>query len=146
MLPLPARLRQARDLAQVAQLAQSDTAHLELAVVGARTAGHFAAVANAVLGRVARQFGQLQARLEALFQRQGLVVRDRLQGGALRGVLRDEGLDLLVAVYSGLFLAIVLFPSRSVLHERELELGEESACASSSVLAVVQTMMSMPHI
>src|SRR5690606_30361772 len=43
---LPARLNQARNLAHIAQLTQSDTAHLQLAVIATRTARNFAAVAH----------------------------------------------------------------------------------------------------
>src|SRR5918995_2784279 len=61
--PLPAGLHEARDQTLGAEFAQSDARHAELAVVSARTAGHFATVANAGRARVARQFSQLEARL-----------------------------------------------------------------------------------
>src|SRR6218665_2351518 len=76
---LPARLDHARDLPEIAQLAQGDTAHLELAVVGARTARHFATVTDAVRGGIARQFGQLDGRGEAVLKGNLLVHDDRLE-------------------------------------------------------------------
>src|SRR6202012_4654923 len=56
-LPLPARLDEAGDQAGGTQLAQGDPAHLQLAIVGPRTAGHIAAVANAHGSAVARHLG-----------------------------------------------------------------------------------------
>src|SRR5580658_3842799 len=74
--PLPARLHEARNQAFVAQLTQRNTAHLELAIVGARTARHLATIAHAIGGAVARQFGELQPRLEPLLHRIGFAVGD----------------------------------------------------------------------
>src|SRR5690606_2159894 len=50
---LPARLYQTRDETLIAKLTQGNTAHLELAVVSARTTRHFTTVTNADLSRVA---------------------------------------------------------------------------------------------
>src|SRR5579862_9592223 len=96
--PSPARLDHAGDLPGVRQLSERDAAHLELAVIGPRTPGEGAAVADAHLRGVARQFRQLQARGEALLQRQVLVVGDLLQRLALGRVLLDHALDHFVAV------------------------------------------------
>src|SRR5882724_6952073 len=87
MSSLPARLDQARDLAVVAEITKRDARYLELAIVGARTAGDFAAVADADLGRVARQRRKLQLGAEALFHRLGLVHDDGLERLALGTVL-----------------------------------------------------------
>src|SRR5688572_14162128 len=92
---LPARLHQARDLPEIAEFAQGDTAHLELAIVGARTARHFAAVADAVRSRITRQFGELEGRRKALLQRHLLVHDDGLERGALGAKLLGQ---LLAAV------------------------------------------------
>src|SRR3712207_8300018 len=61
--------------ALVAELAQRDTGHAELAVVSAGTARDLATIADAGRARVARQLGQLEARLEALLHGLRLVVR-----------------------------------------------------------------------
>src|ERR1700719_1567028 len=47
---LPARLHEAGNLARGAELAQRDTRELHFAVIAAPSAGHLAAVANALLG------------------------------------------------------------------------------------------------
>src|SRR5918997_5774590 len=73
----PARLDEARDQALGAELPERDPRHPELAVSGARTPRDLAPVPDAGAGAVARQFGELQARLEALLHRPQLVVRDR---------------------------------------------------------------------
>src|SRR6218665_2370816 len=87
VLSLPARLDQTRDLPEVAKLAQGDTAHLHLAIVGARTTGHFAAVAHAAGRRIARQGSELELGGETLFQRQLLLHGEGLELGALGTVL-----------------------------------------------------------
>src|SRR5690606_24982986 len=106
-LSLPARLDQTRDQAQVAQLTQGDTAHLELAIVTTRTTRHFATVANADLGGVARQFGQLEGRLEALLDRQVLILNGRLESSTLLSVLLRE-LRALIVLLDGTGLGHVL--------------------------------------
>src|SRR6185312_9868308 len=90
MASLPARLDQAWDLAVIAEITQRDTRYFKLAIIGARTAGHFAAVADAGLGRVARHRGKLQLSAKALFHRLGLIHDDRLEGRAPCGVLVHE--------------------------------------------------------
>src|SRR5688500_18730467 len=75
----PARLHQARDLALVAHLAQRNAAHLELAIIGARPAGHLAAIADTGRRRVARQLGELQPGGEAVLLAEALVHCRRLQ-------------------------------------------------------------------
>src|SRR5262245_9722054 len=77
--PLPARLHKAWDQALVAEFAQRDTRQLMLAVIGARTAGHLATIADARGRRIARQFGKLERGREALFHRLGLVHGDLFQ-------------------------------------------------------------------
>src|SRR5574339_1009760 len=59
---LPARLHKARNQALRSELAQRDTAQAVLAVIGARAATQLTAVADARLGRVARQLRQFQRR------------------------------------------------------------------------------------
>src|ERR1044072_7311595 len=83
----PARLHEAGDQALGAKLAHRNAAHLELAVIGARTAGDLAATAHADFCGVARQFRELQRRREALFHRHGLVHRNLLQPRAASGIL-----------------------------------------------------------
>src|ERR1700760_3535254 len=67
VLSLPARLDHAGHLPEIAELAQRDTAELQLAIVTARTAGQLAAVANAARRRIARQGRELQLGGEAVF-------------------------------------------------------------------------------
>src|SRR6266496_1939277 len=76
---LPARLHKARDQAFGTELAERDTAELVLAVERPRPAGHFAAIADAVDGRIARHLRKLQGRGKALLHRLGLVHDDRLE-------------------------------------------------------------------
>src|SRR6185312_5886118 len=85
--PLPARLHKARDQAFVAELAESDTAEFVLAVVGARTAGQLAAIADARARRVARQLGKLEGRGETILHRQILVLHDGLELAPAAGEL-----------------------------------------------------------
>src|SRR5262249_36550605 len=85
-LSSPARLHKTRNEALGAKLPQRDTAELVLAIDGARATGQLAAVAITVLGRVARQLGELQRRRKALFHRLGLVHGDRLQARPAAGV------------------------------------------------------------
>src|SRR5690606_14040624 len=88
--PLPARLHEARNQPLGAEFAQRDARHAELAVIGPRTARHLATVADAGGVRVARQFGQLEARLEALLHGLRLVVRNRQQALAAARVFLHE--------------------------------------------------------
>src|SRR3954462_4480771 len=87
MCSLPARLDQARDLAVVAEVPKRDARYFELAIIGTRAAGDFAAVADTDLGRVARHGGKLQLSAETLFHRLGLVHDDRLERVTLGTVL-----------------------------------------------------------
>src|SRR5947209_14900825 len=87
---LPARLHEAGDETLRPELTQRDARHLHLAIIGARAAGHVAAIADAHGGRVARQIGKPDARLEPLLHRQLLVVGDRLQLVATVGELLDQ--------------------------------------------------------
>src|SRR5882672_4960163 len=68
-LSLPARLDHAGDQALARQLAQHVAAHPQLAVVGARTAGDLAPVADPGGRRVTRQLRELQLRGKALLGR-----------------------------------------------------------------------------
>src|SRR5215813_5260644 len=76
---LPARFHKARNEALGAKLAQRNAAQPMLAVEGPRPAGKLATIADARARGIARQFGELERRRKALFHRQLLVVRDRLQ-------------------------------------------------------------------
>src|SRR5579859_698204 len=82
---LPARLHQARNEPLRAQFAQRNARQLLLAVKAARPARDLAAVADAGGRRVARQLGELQGRGKTLFDRLGLVARDRLEPRAAAG-------------------------------------------------------------
>src|SRR5215470_6921484 len=62
---LPARLQKARNHALRSELAQRDTAHLELAIIGLRAAGDDTAVVHPRRRRIARQLGELQRGREA---------------------------------------------------------------------------------
>src|SRR3982074_122965 len=79
-LPSPARFEHAGDLPGRGELANRDARQFELAVDAARPAGQRTAVAHPRLRAVARQFGELQLRLEALFRRRRAVAGDRLAG------------------------------------------------------------------
>src|SRR5512146_2668930 len=87
---LPACLGHARDLAEISEIAQRDTRHANLAVVALRAARDFAPVMDARLGRIARELGELELRLEALFRRHLHVLRLRLQLGAPDGILGHQ--------------------------------------------------------
>ena len=101
--------RPGRSIEVTSQIAQGDPDHTQLAVIGPRTPRDLAPVTDAGLGRVARQFGKLEASFEAFFEGQALIVRDRLQRLALAGELLHQLLDHLVAVY-GAFLSHGFFP------------------------------------
>src|SRR5215216_3141111 len=75
----PARLHEARDHALGAEVTKRDSAHLELAVVGARPTRHGAAVTHAGARGIARKLGELERRRESILHRQRLVARDRLE-------------------------------------------------------------------
>src|SRR6478735_9304908 len=83
--PLPARLHETWDQALRTQFAQSDAGHAELAVISPRTAGHFAAIADARRAGIARQLSQLEARVETLLHGLRLIVGDRQEALAAAG-------------------------------------------------------------
>src|SRR5579871_3905150 len=148
----PARLHEAGDHSLGTLLAQRDAAHLELAVEPARTAGHFAAVADARGRAVARQRGELEGGGETLLHRLRLVHRDRLEARALAGeLLRHLAPPIVLLDRTRLrhsaHLALSAFEAALTLpHCRNGKLNAvSSARASSSVRAVVQTVMSMPQ-
>src|SRR5271154_3465602 len=69
ILPLPARLDQARDLSGRGQFANRDPRQPELAVIAARPPGQLATVADARRRAVPRQARELQLRFKTLFGR-----------------------------------------------------------------------------
>ena len=146
---LPARLGEPRDHALRAKLAQRNAGHLELAVLGARTARDLAPVTDAGRARVARHFRKLEARRKALLHGLEFVVRDREKTRALAGDTASRAWRRRLFFSIELFFAIWFswFPRlRADSYCRNGKLNARSkARASSSVLAVVQTMMSMPH-
>src|SRR5579862_1675967 len=93
---LPARLHEAGNKPLGTELAQRDAGQAMLAVIGARPAGHLAAVAHAIDRRIARQFGQLESRGKTLFGRQFLVARDRLESRTPAGILLGQLLTSIV--------------------------------------------------
>src|SRR5271165_103263 len=107
LLLSPARLDQARDEALVAEFTQGDARHLHLAIVAARTAGHFAAVAHADDRAVARKRSEPEARLEALLHRTAVVVGDVEQPLPPAGELLGQAL-----------LAQVIFNRTLLCHQR----------------------------
>src|SRR4051794_13809436 len=88
--PLPARLDDARDQALVGQIPEHDPRQAELAVISPRPASQLATVANARRVPVARQFGHLQARDQALGLVTRLIVRDRFELRVFRRILLNE--------------------------------------------------------
>src|SRR5690606_23449159 len=96
LVSLPARLNEAGNLPGIAELAQRDTAHPDLAVIGARTAGDLAAVADTDRRRVARQLSQLQLSSETLLEAELAVAGNGLETGALRSHLLHHLLALVV--------------------------------------------------
>src|SRR4051794_30692496 len=105
MISLPARLDDARHLAEVTQLTKRNTRHPELAIESARTTGDFATVADTRLRSIARQRSELQSCLEPLIDGQFLVHDGRLQGSTLGGLVCD-----------GLAAALVLFNCAGFRH------------------------------
>src|SRR5689334_11123033 len=95
---LPTCLGHARDLAELRQIAQRNAGQFQFAVVALGAARHLAAIMDAHLRGVARQLGELEARLKTLLRRHLHVVGLRLERGTLRRVLRDHLFALLVAV------------------------------------------------
>src|SRR6185312_9733979 len=143
---LPARLDQARHEAGGAKIAHRDTRHAKFAVIGARTPRDLAAVADTRGRRVARHRRQLQLRLEALLDRQLLVHDDGLQLLALgRVTLHERAAVLVLFDCTGLCHVAFLFLACRYCRKGKLK-ALSSARASSSVLAVVQTITSIPQI
>src|SRR5690242_6962550 len=121
-----------------------------LTVVSARTAAELAAIANARLGRITRQFCQLERSCETLFHRQLLIVRDRLQLCTPAGELLRHPAPPIVLLDRTL-LSHTLAPCDSAYedspHCRNGKLNAvSSARASSSLRAVVQTVISSPQV
>src|SRR5438067_5896347 len=75
----PARFEHAGDLSRRGEFANRDARQFELAIHATRPTGQRAPVANPCLRAVARQLGELQLRLEALFRRRLAVAGDRLE-------------------------------------------------------------------
>src|ERR1700734_4131702 len=96
ILSSPARLHEAWNEALVAEIAQRDTAHPHLAIIAARATRHFATVANAHRGAIARQRGKPDARFETLFHRQLFIVGEVQQAFATGQELLDHPLLALV--------------------------------------------------
>src|SRR5262245_44454232 len=147
---LPARLHEARNQALRSEVAQCDTAQAMLAVVGTRAPAELAAVAYARLRRIARQLRQLQRRCKTLFHRQLLVVRDRFQLCAPVGILLRH-LASPVVLLDRTLLRHTFTPCGSAYegrpHCRNGKLNAvSSARASSSVRALVQTVISRPQV
>src|SRR5690242_13228122 len=147
---LPARLHKARNQALRPELAQCNTAQAMLAVVSARAAAQLATVADTRLGRVARQLRQFQRCGKTLFHRQLLVVRDRFQFRAPAGVLLRHPAPPVVLLDRTL-LRHTFAPCGSAYegrpHCRNGKLNAVSnARASSSVRALVQTVISRPQV
>src|ERR1700748_3835912 len=150
---LPARLHEPRDHALGPELAQRDTGQLVLAIDRARAAGHFAAVANPGSRRIARHLGELQRRGEALFHRLFFVGDDRLQPGTLGGSVLGHPhppvilLDRTLLCHAWLAPRFPRLRGWSASHCRNGKLkAVNRARASSSVRAVVHTVMSMPSV
>src|SRR5215467_2766091 len=146
----PARLHKARDEAFGAKLAQRDAAQAMLAVIRARTPAELAAVADARLRGIARYFGKLQGGSKTLFHRQLLVVRDRLELRAPIGKFLCH-LSPPVVLLDRTLLRHSFAPCGSAYeawpHCRNGKLNAvSSARASSSLRALVQTVMSRPQV
>src|SRR5689334_1692262 len=147
----PARLHKARNEAFGAKLAQCDTTQAMLAVISARTPAQFAAVANARFRGIARQFSQLQSSGETLLHRQLLVVCDRFElrapvGKFLRHlappvVLLDRTLlSHTFAPCGSAYKALLPYCRNGKLN------AVSNARASSSLRALVQTVISRPQV
>src|SRR6185437_11588622 len=86
-IPLPARLHKAGNQALGAEVAESDAAETMLVVIGARTAGQLATIADARGRGIARQLGKLEGGGKTLLHRQSRVVSDCLERLAAVGEL-----------------------------------------------------------
>src|SRR5215468_4543013 len=146
----PARLHKAWDQALGAKLAQRDTAQAMLAVIRTRTAAELAAVAYARLRGITRHFSKLQGSGKTLFHRQLLVARDRLELRAPVGKLLRH-LAPPVVLLDRTLLRHTFAPCGSAYegrpHCRNGKLNAvSSARASSSLRALVQTVISRPQV
>src|SRR6185312_1315876 len=146
----PARLHKARYEAFGTKLAQSDTAQAMFPVIGARTAAELTAVAYARLRGVTRHFGELQSSGKTLLHRQLLVVRDRLELRAPTGKFLCHPAPPVVFL-NRTFLRHTFTPCGSAYEDRpHCRNGKlnavSSARASSSLRALVQTVMSRPQV
>src|ERR1700719_3357715 len=148
-LPLPTRLYETGDQALGAEIPQRDARQFVLAIIGTRPAGDLAAVAE---GRgIARHFGKLQRSGETFLDGLGLVARDRLEPRApAREFLRHPAAPVVLLDRTLLRHLVLLTVPRLRLVEPHCRNGKlnavSSARASSSLRAVVQTVMSMPQI
>src|SRR5438270_738403 len=122
---LPARLHEAGDETLRPELTQRDARHLHLAIIGARAAGHVAAIADAHGCGIARQIGKPDARFEALFHRQLFVVRNRLQLVAAICELLDQP-HLAFVVFDCTLLSHYILPLVSAFEARGLTAGTGS--------------------
>ncbi len=146
LVSLPARLHHARDLPEIAQLAQRDTAQLELAVIATRTARHLAAVADAASA----------TNCAADRQASGCAAKRSSSGSVWSLIIALSSARLAAYCFAILRRFVLLDRARlchlSILVSRPAYCRNgklnalRSARASSSVLAVVHTMMSMPQI
>src|SRR5688572_21945964 len=93
---LPARLPHAGKLALQREVTQRNARDRELLVVGARSAGDLAAAVEPRRARVARQLRKLRLRLELVVDRRLGILQRLAQRSALRGVLLDQLLAVLV--------------------------------------------------
>src|SRR3990167_1583744 len=159
--PLPARLHNTGDQALVSQIAELDTAKPEFAIIGARAARELAPVADAGRVTVARDFRHLEARDQTLALVERRVRRNRLQLRVTAGIFLHQLLATLVLVHRTQFrhdLSSLSFLKEPAWSQRDqaasfscASIGKgkpnslSSSRASSSVLAVVVTITSMPR-
>src|SRR6185312_15617743 len=147
----PARLHKAWNEAFGAKLAQCDTTQAMLTVISARTPTQFAPIANARFRGIARQFSQLQSSGKTLLHRQLLVVCDRFELRAPVGkflchlappvVLLDRTLlSHTFAPCGSAYKALLPYCRNGKLN------AVSNARASSSLRALVQTVMSRPQV
>src|SRR3984885_15205153 len=150
-LLLPARLHETGNQAFGAEIPQRDARQFVLAVIAARPAGYLAAVADAGGRGIARHFGKFQRGGETLLDRLRLVARDRPEPRApAREFLRHPAAPVVLLDRTLLRHLVLLAVPRLRLVEPHCRNGKlnavSSARASSSLRAVVQTVMSMPQI
>src|SRR5262245_6349970 len=146
----PARLHNAGNEALGAKLPQCATAQAVPAVVAPRATTELAPIAHARSGGIARQFSQLQSRGKTLLHRQLFVLRDSLQLCAPVGKFLCHSPSPIVLLDRAL-LRHTFAPCGSAYearpHCRNGKLNAvSSARASSSLRALVQTVMSRPQL